>query len=240
MISIAVCDDDAEKGRRIVYEVEKCLNRNKIVYEKQLFTSSKALLHEIADRKNFDLLLLDIELPDINGLELTEQLKRFLPDVLIIFVTSYEKYVYESFKVQPYRFIPKRCLKEMLVSALMDAVKYIEENKGKFYLAENQSGMENIPLRSILYIWHREKYAYIERTNGESTKVRKTLKQVYQELSSGDFEWVDRGCICNLSQIAQITSENIVFTNGTQITAGRDRIRELKDKLRRYWVGQKG
>ena len=107
-------------------------------------------------------------------------------------------------------------------------------------MAENQRVLEKIPLKSITYIWHREKYAYIEKSNREHTKVRKTLKQVYNELPEEEFVWVDRGCIVNLAKIQQIAGEGILLTDGTQLGVGRERITELKNKLREYLIGKEG
>lgn len=237
-VNIALCDDEAEKGKQIDTCVENWLTVHEKDYTKQIFSSSRGLLYEIEDGRNFDLLLLDIEMPDLDGMELTERIKKYLPDVLIIFITSHEKYVYESFKVQPFRFIPKKYLEKMLPSALEDAFIYLEKCLDKYFFAENQGGLEKIPTKSITHIWHKEKYAYIEKTNGERTKVRKTLKQVYEELPKEDFVWIDRGCICNLLQVSKINNGDIVLTDGTRLQVSRDRLTEVKTALRKYWKGR--
>lgn len=236
MIRLAVCDDDVEKGKIIDTMLAAWLDKHQYIYEKQLFSNSRGLLYEIQDGTDFDVLLLDIEMPGLDGIELTEQIKVFLPDVLIIFVTSYEKYVYESFKVQPFRFIPKKFIEQMLPLALKDAMDLLKKCKGKYLFVENQEGMEKIPTRSITYIWHKEKYAYIEKTNGSRAKVRKTLKQVYEELPAEDFVWIDRGCICNLMQISRISNGDVLLTDGIRLQVSRDRLTEVKTVLRKYWT----
>lgn len=238
MIKIAICDDELEKGKLIDGMVEEWTSDHAIYAERELFSSSRGLLYEIEDGTNFDLLMLDIEMPELDGMELTEKIKKCLPDAIIIFITSHEKYVYESFKVQPFRFIPKKLLNRMLPLALKDAIEVIEKSEGKYLYTTNQEGMEKIPTRSITYIWHREKYAYIEKTNGERTKVRKTLRQVYSELPTDDFVWIDRGCICNLLQVQRIENGDVLLTDGTKLPVSRDRLTEVKNFLRKYWVGK--
>lgn len=235
MIYIAVCDDEKEKAQRTAKETAKCLEQNQVVYELCFFESGSTLLQAIEKGRKIDIVLLDIEMPQMDGMSLARELKLLNPDMLIIFITFYEKYVYESFQVQPYRFIPSRYLEQMLPEALMDAVRLMEDNRESYYLAENQKGVEKIPAEHILYIWHKEKYAYIEKADGTTTKVRKTLKQVYQELPREHFEWADKGIICNFAQIARFMDGNIVFTNGTQVAVSRKRIAEIKNILRRYW-----
>lgn len=237
MIRIAICDDDVDKGKLVYSMLDDWMNSNRKYCEKQVFSSSRALLYEIEDGTEFDVLLLDIEMPNLDGIGLTERIKYFLPDVLIIFITSHEKYVYESFKVQPFRFIPKKYQAQMLPLALKDVVEIFEKCEGKYLYIENQEGMERIPVRSITYIWHHEKYAYIERTNGKRSKVRKTLKQVYEELPQEDFVWIDRGCICNLMQISKIDKGEVLLTDGTRHAISRERLTEVKSILRKYWIG---
>lgn len=235
MICIAVCDDEREKARRIAKEAAKCLEQNQTAYELCIFESGSILLQAIEKERKIDIVLLDIEMPHVDGISLARELKRLSPNVLVIFITFYEKYVYESFQVQPYRFIPQRCLEQMLPEALMDAVRQTESNHESYYLAENQKGIEKIPLEQILYIWHKEKYAYIEKADGTNAKVRKTLRQVYQELPGEQFEWADKGIICNFARIARFKDGNIIFTNTAQVAVNRKKIAEIKDKLRRYW-----
>ena len=124
----------------------------------------------------------------------------------------------------------------MLPEALRDAAAYIEKNYHAFYVVENQKGLEKIPLRSIYYIWHRGKYAYLEKGNGETSKVRKTLKQVFLELSSDDFAWIDRGCICNLTKISRLKGDTVYLDNGCSLPVSKDRMTELKEILLRYWT----
>jgi len=240
MIRIAVCDDNITEGENVCRLVEQCCKEAKAIYRINCFDHSKALWYEIDEGAYFDLFLLDIDMPELDGLELTGEIRRFLPDALVIFVTSYEKYVYDSFKVQPYRFLPKKCIGEMLPGAIRDALGRLAELEDKYLIIENQRGLEKVPLRRITHIWHEGKYAYIEKMDRNTAKVRKTLKQVYEELPAGDFCWVDRGCIVNLSNIEQITGEYIFFANGTRIDVNKEKLAGFKRTVHQYWIEKEG
>lgn len=240
MISIVICDDELAMGKRIESTVQSLLLKKGIPCTMQCFSDSKLLLYEIEDGTCYDLLLLDIEMPELDGISLTNRIKKYLPNCLIIFITSYDKYVYDSFKVQPFRFIPKRSMEQRLPEAISEAVSWIEKNVHRFYEIENQQGMERIPIGEIAYIWHREKYAYIEKMNGECAKVRKTLKQVFSELPTGNFIWIDRGCICNLSQIMKVSGGDVYLTNGVNLAVSRERLTEVKEKISGFWLDGEG
>lgn len=240
MISIAICDDNELMSRQVETEVKRLLDEKRVMYTEEVFNDSSFLLYEIQDGAHYDLLLLDIEMPELDGISLMNKVREYLPDCLAIFITSHEKYVYESFKVQPFRFIPKTMMKEQLPSAILDAVVWIEKTVQCFYSAENQQGMEKIPIGRITHIWHEKKYAYIEQTDGKSTKVRKTLKQIYDDLPKGDFIWLDRGCICNLAHIAKVSGNSVILTTGKDLQVSRDRMTEIKGMIRSYWLDERG
>lgn len=240
MVRIAICDDDVKETGAAEEVIRACCRKEEKICECRAYSNSKALLYEVEEGEYFDILLLDIEMPQMDGMALTGEIKKYLPDALVIFVTSYEKYVFKAFEVQPFRFVPKKFREEMLPAAVTDAMRLALDRDGKFYVAENQRQLEKIPLRSITYIWHQEKYAYIEKTNGEHTKVRRTLRQVYKELPQEDFMWMDRGCIVNLSQIARINGEDLILTDGTRLNVSRDRLTELKNRVREYWMEKGG
>lgn len=237
MVKLAICDDDLEMGKIVGNQVDQWMTKHKIAYDKQVFSSSKGLLYEIEDGTEYDVLLLDIEMPELDGIKLTEQIKIYLPNVLIIFITSHEKYVYESFKVQPFRYVTKKYLPQMIPYAMRDATDFLMKSRDKYLYVENQDGMEKILTQNIAYIYHRGKYAYIKKMNGLESKVRKTLKQVYSELPLEDFVWLDRGCICNLLQISRISGGDVLLEDGTRLQVSRDRLTEVKSFLRRYWIG---
>lgn len=239
MIQIGICDDNAEQGRLIKDTLDRYMESVSVEYQCMLFRDNKAFLYEIESKTNFDLLFLEIDMPEMNGIELTRKVRRWLPKVLIIFVSSYEKYVYDSFQVQPYRFIPKSQIEQRLVLALKDAIKDISLLENQFFVATNQQGVEKILLKSIVYIWHHEKYAYIQKSDGEYTKVRKTMKQIYEELPHTDFVWADRSYICNLFHVIRVKGDSVSFSTGEQLQISRERIVTLRNQVRKYWLRKK-
>lgn len=236
MISIAICDDDEESLHIVKKIVDECFHNMGQPYNKCIFKDSKSLYYEIEEGNVFDLLILDIEMPHIDGIELTNRVKEFLPNALIVFVTNYEKYVYESFKVQPFRFVPKKNCQTMLRDSVIDAYSVYKKNVNQYIVIENHAGIEKVQISQVQYIWHSGKYAIIEMENGNQTKTRKTLKQVFEILPKNDFVWIDRGCICNLMKIAKIQNGDIYLNDGTRLQVSRDRLVEIKQILRKYWL----
>jgi len=236
MLRIGVCDDIEEHRKCVGRMLEEYLEEKGPVFQSMVFENGQALLYEVEDGTVFDLLLLDIEMPGQDGMELAGKIKELLPEALVIFISSHEKYVYDSFRVQPFRFIPKSRIEQMLFPALGDALEELGRRETRVYLAENGQGIEKIPIKSIVYIWHREKYAYIEKADGERTKIRKTLKKIFAELPQETFVWLDRGYLCNLAHITRVKGESVTLSTGERLQVSRDRSGELKDRVRQYWT----
>ena len=156
----------------------------------------KALWYEIEDGQAFDLLFLDIEMQELNGFELAAKIQETAPDILIIFVSAYESYVYKSFEFRPFRFIPKQQMESMITQALEAAFREIVSRTSEGYIAENQQGIEKIPFRKIVYIWREGKYLYIEKTDATRCKVRSSLKRYrrnYRKMNS--YGWIGDICV---------------------------------------------
>ena len=100
MIRIAICDDEEKAVALHEQFVKDSLQACSIGYEITTYTQSRNLLYDITDDGFFyDLILLDIEMPGISGMEIPQQIKSFLPNVRIIFVTSHTEYAIDAFEL---------------------------------------------------------------------------------------------------------------------------------------------
>ena len=109
MIKIAVVDDEEMVLKRICRIINENLMAEKTVYT---FNSSVDFFSNI-NNLNFDLVFLDIEIPEISGFQLAESIRAALPNSTIIFVSNMEHLVFESFKFQPFRFVKKGSMKNI-------------------------------------------------------------------------------------------------------------------------------
>ena len=239
MLQIAICDDNRADGERIGAFLTEALQKAGETGACQIFQSGKALEYEVEDGGIYDLLFLDIELGDEDGFLLAERLQGRLPAALLIFVSSYEKYVYDSFKLQPFRFLPKRCLEQMLPEAFSAAVAELKRREEHFLLVENGQGMEKIPLENIAYIWQQGKYACIVKLDGSQSRMRKSLKSLAAELPEELFFQIDRGYMCNVTKVTQLKNDKLTLATGEELYVSSGRMRELKDKVMEYWIREK-
>ena len=235
MLRIAICDDDRKmvSGNKAI--VEDCLKKCGENAEIVSYTVSDNLLSDVRDdHYYFDLILLDIEMPGCTGMELAAEIKPFLPDIRIIFITSHIEYAIDAFELSIFRYVPKDRREEKLPQAVTDAIRLLSLEGGKIYTIQSGSRMEKIPYKDILYIRRDGKNAEIFYRE-ENTKVRKSLGQVFEELGSEDFMFTDRGCIVNIIHVIQIRDGEAVLDNGVHIPVSRSHLQDVKIKINTYW-----
>lgn len=236
LIRIAICDDEKEAVIQHEDIVKRSLQSCGIGYEIVTYTQSSNLLFDITDDHFFfDLILLDIEMPGITGMELSEKIKLYLPNVKIIFITSHIEYAIDAFELSIFRYVPKSNLTDRLVAAITDAAKLIEMEAGKEYIIQAAGRMEKIPYKDIFYI---------QRDGGKNSmlvsgmgisKVRKSLQQIFEELDTPEFIFIDRGYIVNIIQIMKISDGMAYLKNGEKLPISRSHLQEVKQQINKFW-----
>ena len=235
VIKIAICDDEEKAVSLHEKMVKGCLQRQGIGCEITTYTQSRNLLYDITDDGFFyDLILLDIEMPGVSGMEIPKRIGEYLPNVRIIFVTSHTEYAIDAFEMSIFRYVPKSNLEEKLAAAVTDAARLIELEAGQEYTIRTANRMEKIHYKDILYIQRDGKNASIV-SNGGVSKVRKSLQQVFQELDTPEFLFIDRGCIVNIIQIMKISDSMAVLKNGECLPVSRSHLPEVKRQINQFW-----
>lgn len=244
MLQIAICDDETLLLEEIRKITEDCLQRQQTFSILSTYTNGKELFYDIQDGKHFDLLLLDIEMPGLSGMELAKRIHELLPDALMLFVTAHYKYAVDAYELHIFRYIPKNQLKERLPHALKDAVSLLEIQNTDSYIISSQNRLERIPYKEILYIekdgknvlFHTTASGKQEDTSAnQNRRVRKTLTEVFDELHSGEFHFIERGYIVNLRHVTGISHTDCILTDQTRLPVSQSRLPEFKKRLSNYW-----
>lgn len=235
MIRIAICDDEPDSVLRNREILQECTGRVKCVADMITYNNGEMLLSDILDDNFFfDLILLDIEMPNISGMEIVQSIKPRLPNVRVIFITSHIKYAIDSFELSIFRYVPKDDLEKRLSYAVTDALKLIMLENNKNYMVVTANRMEKVSFQDILYIQRDGKNAVITTFNGV-IKVRKSLQSVLEELDAEEFIFIERGCIVNLIQVTHIKNSMIYLKNQIGLPISRSHLQEVKVALNSFW-----
>ena len=238
MIKIAICDDLEEMVSILNKLVLNYIEIHHELAEITLYSQSRLLQYDIQEGKYFDLILSDIEMPYMDGMELARYIRTYLPEALIVFITSYLKYSVDAFELSIFRYIPKNSLKTRLPQVLRDAFRMIQLQSEQYYTICTATRLEKISLRKIIYIQREGKNAVFYLMDGSETRERKSLTQVHNDLNSTDFVYIDRGSIVNLSHIMTIRDGMIEIEDGSKIPASHARLELVKKELQKFWSEQ--
>lgn len=236
MIQIAVLDDelrDAEENERII----RCsLSAAGMSCHIMRYTKSGNLVADIVDDGiHYDIIVLDIEMPGITGMEVPNLIRPYLPNVRVILTTSHLEYVLDAFELSVFRYVPKTELDTRLASAVVDAAKLAALEDGGEYIISHAGRIEKIRHGDILYVQRGSgKNSAIHTKSGVST-VRKPLGQIHAELSSPEFIFSERGTIVNIIHVMKIERGTLQLANGEKLPVSRAHLSEVKRQICRFW-----
>lgn len=235
MIRLAICDDDAQAVAAHRTLAEQALSGAGYGVMVETYTKSESLLADICeDGRAFDLILLDIEMPGLDGMALVAKIAPYLPQVRVIFITSHREYAIDAYALNIFRYVPKDELAERLPQAVIDAAKLITLEDGKSYTIQNAHRLEKLALRDIFYIAREGKNVCFFTTQGEALE-RTSLAAVLEQLNDPAFVMIDRGMIVNLVHVLAVKDGFAVLDNGVQLPISRGHLAEVKAQLAAYW-----
>ena len=227
MINIAIVDDDTDYLRIINEKLVDILDKiNYDQYEIKTYTDGIQLI-ESTDK--FDLLLLDIDMPTIDGFNLAEKLSTSnspQDNATIIYISTYDNLVYESFKYSPLRFIRKNRINEELSEAIQ-AFLNKKQYTGYPLMFSTDLGKRSIPVNDIVYIEVQSHKLYVHEKE-KLTIANGNLKDVEEQLHTYGFIKTHQSFLVNFRFINFIKHSEVILDNGTSIPLSRGRYEYVK------------
>lgn len=240
MISVAICDDNIIFLERLRTEIKKALTRYKIPHSIKIFSSGAEFLEQHG-KAPFDTVFLDIKMPDINGFQVAEKLRHSSEKALIIFVTTEDTLVYDSFGFQPFDFIPKLPPESLNVPEGKDFMSLRIDNVIK-RISHRLTAAEKIclempygekllvPLEDILSVKTAGNYVEYTVKEHNPIRVRKKLDEAMEELDPKLFVRLHKSYAVNMGFIKKINYSELVVTlkDGSLLTVSRPRKKEVE------------
>ena len=231
---IAICDDDSIASAYIKTLVEGWAADHGIPVSIRIFPSAEAFLFHYADHKEYDILLLDIEMGEINGIELAKNIRKDNESAQIIFITGYSDFIAEGYEVSALHYLLKPVSSEKLRQVLDKPVRNLAHKKKALFIPVD-SEMIRIILDDIQYVEafdHR-----IEIVTADNTFLLKLPLHEMEHKLNEDFIRIHRGCIVNLHYIKRITRTDIVLDSGKTLPVSRRMYASVNRAIMKYCTG---
>ena len=228
MIRIAVCDDVREVVAQVNGYLSEYQKHKKIKMSISNFFNAEELW-DFLTANHCDLIILDIELVKMNGVELGKKIRTELndQDIKIIIISALENYYKQLFDIQPLNFLLKPIDKIKLFNVIDLAVKLIDDQNHIFVFKTKESTYR-LKVKDILYFESYNHNFKVVTTNGNYS-YRSSFSEIMNQLSDYGFIQVHKSYVINCNQTRDIEYDKLIMTNGTEIPIGRNRRKEIRN-----------
>lgn len=223
---ILICDDDAALAQRTAGEVRRLAG--------DLPVEITAVTDGADLPEGGDLYILDIALPGENGMELARAIRRREPGAIIIFLTAYERYVFEAFQVAALRYVRKDRLDMELPEALSAAFRQFARQNA-FHVFRTPGGQARIPLDTVAYIEKVGRAVFLHRADGPVLKVHGPVSHLAAALVPAGFVQPNSGSLVNPAHIGGFDGEAVTLTCGVRLPVSRTRKKNVRQAISAYW-----
>jgi DNA-binding LytR/AlgR family response regulator len=234
VVQIAICDDEKILLENLEQQIGVQFSLAGVEYQIKTYTNGMDL---IADYENylFDVIFLDIEMPELDGLSVAEKMRITNPFVSIIFITNRDDLVFQSIRYRPFRFIRKHYIAAELSEAVQAIANKLKAENQYFTVSFNNSALQ-IRIIDIIYIESYKHDIYIY-CHDEKYRIKDNLGKLEKEFEVFGFIRVHSGFLVNYRYIYSIDKAKIILLNKDMVPLSRYRIETVKQKLQLFARG---
>jgi len=232
-MKIALCDNNGLFLENILEKLERRSLRNEESdAELYHYLDGNQLLEDFKSGKIFDMVILDIDMPLINGKEVARRLRIYDSNFALVFVTSYKQEVYSIFQYQVDAFIAKDAMEEFFVSELSRIIKS-KKASGKNSIEENECfeiqdgsrrrNMIKLNLQDIFYFSCRNRAITLHKGTETYTLAEKLFAKILEGYSQKGFFEPCRGYLVNIKHMKCVKDDELILDNDESIPLSRRR-----------------
>ena len=229
-MKIAICDDDWHMQQTLRLFIDQTYQDLDMLVDG--FTSGEALLAAVQKQSQpYQLILLDIEMRGIDGIETAKRLRKLLPDCYIIFITSHDEFALTGYEVAAFRYLVKPVQPEKLTEAI-SAVR--AELSDHITLHVEDGPVEALlRVKDIYYIEAQDKRVRVVLKD-TALSDRRGIDETERALAGEDFFRVHRSYLTNFRYVARLDKNEILLVSGEQIPLSRLRKKAFKNAFQTY------
>lgn len=229
-MKIAICDDDWHMQQTLRAFIDQTFQDLDLLVDG--FTSGEALISAIRKQSQpYELILLDIEMSGMNGIDTAKKVRQLLPDCYIVFITSHDEFALTGYEVAAFRYLIKPLQPQKLEEAI-SAVR--EELADQFTLHVEDREIEAlVRAKDIFYIEAQDKRVCLVLKD-QTFYDRKGLDVMADLLKNEDFYRVHRIYLINMRYVAFIDKSMVQMVNGDKIPLSRLRKKQFKTAFQAF------
>ena len=238
MLRIAICGDEPiclEHERQIIIDyLQEC--KEECVVD--CFTSAQHLLLS-RTIKEYDLVMLDVEMPGMGGMEAAGKIHEINSKTLIAFISAYMKYASSGYHVNAFRYILKNDEIEIYIKECLEQLLKINGVDNRTITYEFSIGEREIKLKDIKYIKSQNNYTLFVTNDIEILKLKMPIKKATEAMAIYDIVAINSGESVNLHRIKEMQGYKVVLDDNTELRVSHRKYNEFIYALRLFERGKK-
>lgn len=232
-MKIAICDDETKFINAIRPLLEQWAQKHNIRLTLRPFTNGDDLIAS-QHSECVDLIILDVIMPLLNGIDTARELRNINPSVPIIFLTSSAEFAVDSYEVKAFHYLIKPVEPVKLFNCLDDFLETYNFSKVTF-TAQTTGGFYKIVLSDVDYLEAQNKKVLVHLSNGNTVEIRELFSKCEEIFSlKNGFYRCHRSYIVNLSNIERFSKAEIVTIHNAVIPISRNRYVAFKETYFNY------
>lgn len=236
MINIAICDDDKSicaQIENIILQYQKYTQKK---IDVQVYFDGESLLEEIQKNGNIDLIFLDIQLSNKNGVDVGNTIRKNLNNqqVQIIYISGYDKYAMDLFQVRPLNFLLKPISKEDIISNIELFYSLLNKEKN-YYSYKSGFNVKRVNFNTLIYFESNNRKITIHTTEGTDSFYGK-LDDIYEELKESNFLYIHKSYLVNPVFVKVYQYESLILENDSVLPISQTKRKEIREKILRNMI----
>ena len=236
---IAICDDMEQDAQYIAAAVKKWAEQANVYADIRAFRSAEGFLFDYAAHKDYDILLLDIEMPSINGVELAKRVRRENEAVQIIFITGFPDFMAEGYEVSALHYLLKPVSFDKLSKVLNRAADKLRKT-GRTVVLTVDGERQKIAIADIVSV---EAFAHscaltTIRARFAVTAGISAVEKILREAADGEFVRCHRSYIVGVKYIKSVSKTDITLDSGAKIPLSRSHYQTVNQAFIRYFKAE--
>lgn len=230
---VALVDDEDTQLQLLKKMLKSYGYQQNIDFQFLTFESAEAFLFHFEEDKVFDLLILDIEMGEMNGMELARHLRMHNHDIRLLFVTGYTEYIGQGYEVSAMDYVLKPVDKNKFFQVL-DRFKKMSPEKNTYVFVETVEGMSRLSLNDILYI-EANKHQTILVTVEGVIETKESFSHFETAVLTNQFVKTHRSYVVNLAHVKRVGKQDVIMDDESTVPIARRKIKDVNQAFIDYY-----
>lgn len=231
LINIAICEDEKKQQLKIKKMIENL--KLSETYELHTFSSGEELIDSYDNDQRFSIILLDMKMNELNGIQTAEIVRRYDKNCVIIIITSILKYAVDGYSIDAFDFILKPVDEVKFSRVILKAVKMVQSFMNQTYVIETREKTAVLKLSDILYLESNGRKVLIHCEN-EIYENNENITSAEKKLISEGFIRISRYYLVNMKHIKEFSVKRILMSNQIYLNFSNKYCKDVRKKYMQY------